>query len=160
MYAIDVFWPATVALAASAAAQTANPEDLHSAASIMTEEKALVAKGMASPDGLALEKFESYPGHFSELIARVKSGGDEVHAADNDYFIVEEGEADVLVGGTVVDPKETTPGETRGTKVEGGTPHHIGKGDLLHISPGVPHQTTVPAGKVFVYLVVKVAKPS
>jgi mannose-6-phosphate isomerase-like protein (cupin superfamily) len=127
---------------------------------MMAQVKALVAKAKASPDGIAIERFESYPGHFSELIVRAKSGGGEVHAIDNDYFIVEEGQADVLVGGAIVDPKEVSPGETRGTKVEGGTSHHIGKGDLLHISPGVPHQTVVPAGKVFVYLVVKVAKPA
>jgi uncharacterized RmlC-like cupin family protein len=72
---------------------------------------------------------------------------------------VEDGEATVLTGGTVVDPKEASPGEMRGSGLEGATPHVIRKGDVMHISPGVPHQTVVAAGKTFTYYVIKVAEP-
>jgi uncharacterized RmlC-like cupin family protein len=35
----------------------------------------------------------------------------------------------------------------------------IRKGDVMHISPGVPHQTMVAPGKTFTYYVIKVAEP-
>ena len=31
-------------------------------------------------------------------------------------------------------------------------------GDVFHVSPGVPHQTTVAPGKTFTYMVVKAAR--
>jgi mannose-6-phosphate isomerase-like protein (cupin superfamily) len=149
----------TVGMMAQSAPENGNPVDEHTEAAIHAKTQTLLGKAKASPEGLALEVLERYPGHFSELVVRVKDGQAEVHANYNDVFVVLEGEGNVMTGGTVVDPKPTAPGETRGARVEGGTPHLLHKGDILHIAPGIPHQARVSAGKTFTYFVVKVAAP-
>ena len=93
------------------------------------------------------------------LTARTKPGGAELHKDFSDFFIVLDGEATVITGGTVENAKETSPGEIRGTRVGGGTAQPMRKGDVVHIAPGVPHQTVVPAGKYFLYYVIKVQAP-
>lgn len=108
------------------------------------------------PDGSMSTTLERYPGHLTMLTARTKPGGAELHRDWNDIFIVLDGEATERIGGTIVDAKETTPGEVRGKEVTGGVDHVMRKGDVIHISPGTPHQTVVAEGKHFLYYVIKV----
>jgi glc operon protein GlcG len=63
----------------------------------------------------------------------------EVHSLDTDIFYVLEGSATLVTGGTVVDPKNTAAGETRGSRIEGGSERHLSKGDVVVIGRGVPH---------------------
>jgi len=67
------------------------------------------------------------------------AGQAEVHATETDIFYVLEGRATVIVGGTVVDGKQTAPNEIRGSAIEGGESREIGPGDVLTIPRGVPH---------------------
>ena len=118
--------------------------------------KALLADAAKSPEGLALAILQKSPNHYAELVARVKTGGAEVHADWDDVFIFMDGEASEIIGGTVIDPKDTGNGETRGAKVTGGKATPIHKGDVLQIPAKTPHQMIVPAGKTVTYYVVKV----
>jgi quercetin dioxygenase-like cupin family protein len=92
------------------------------------------------------------------LSVRTKPGGAEQHNHYADIFIVLDGEVTEVIGGTMENGKETVPGELRGTRVTGGEEHVMRKGDLIHIAPGVPHQTTVANGTSFTYFVIKVAQ--
>jgi glc operon protein GlcG len=67
------------------------------------------------------------------------AGQAELHATENDIFYVLEGRATVVVGGEIVDGKETAPNEIRGTAIRGGEAHELGAGDVLTIPRGVPH---------------------
>jgi mannose-6-phosphate isomerase-like protein (cupin superfamily) len=147
------------ALGAQATPPMGNPADVRTQAAIDAQAKTLLADAQKNPSGNASVTLEKYPGHLTMLTVRTKAGGAEVHAAFDDFFIVEDGEATVMTGGTVIDPKEASPGEMRGSGLEGATPHIIRKGDVMHISPGVPHQTMVAPGKTFTYYVIKVAEP-
>ena len=133
--------------------------DRRSAEQIASQAKAMLADAQKSPAGIASVTLEKYPGHFTMLTVRTKSGGAEMHAGWNDIFLVLDGEATEYTGGTIVDAKENSPGETRGSKVEGGTPTPMRKGDVIHISPNVPHQTVLEPGKTFTYYVIKVQAP-
>lgn len=126
---------------------------------LVTQAKALLAEAQKSPTGIASAMLEKYPGHYTMLTVRTKSGGAEMHASDNDMFFVLDGEASEVTGGIIVDAKEVSPGETRGTRVEGGIPTPMRKGDIIHIVPNTPHQTVLAPGKTFVYYVIKVAVP-
>ncbi len=136
-----------------------NPTDFTSAATIHQQAAKLLAQAKASPDGLAQLRLDSYPGHNITLTVRVKSGGGEVHANWSDNFIVISGEATVITGGQVENPVSKPDGEIRGTKVVGGGGQVLHAGDVFHVAPGVPHQTTVAPGKTFTYMVVKAARP-
>ena len=58
---------------------------------------------------------------------------------ETDVVYVVEGAATLVTGGTTVDPKETEPGQIRGTSIEGGETHELAAGDVVVIPNGVPH---------------------
>ena len=66
-------------------------------------------------------------------------GEAEIHRTDTDIFYVLEGRATVVTGGELLDPKETSPGEIRGSAIRGGNEQVIARGDVLTIEHGVPH---------------------
>jgi glc operon protein GlcG len=67
------------------------------------------------------------------------AGQAELHATDTDIFYVLEGHATVIVGGEIVDGKETAPSEIRGSSIRGGETRELAAGDVLTIPRGVPH---------------------
>jgi len=75
-----------------------------------------------------------------------------------DIFVVESGEADLVTGGTLVDPTNSSPTEIRGTGIQGGAEHHLVAGDVLTIPAGMPHQVKVAPGKEVLYMAIKVAQ--
>ncbi|MDQ2835083.1 MAG: hypothetical protein M3Y50_15340 [Acidobacteriota bacterium] len=131
--------------------------DRDSESSIAARASALKAEAESSPTGLAMVTLKKYPGHYTMLTVRTRSGGAEMHAETNDIFVVLDGEATEVSGGTIVEPKEISPGETRGVRIEGGTSTPMHKGDMIHIEPNTPHQTILPPGKTLTYYVIKVA---
>ena len=65
--------------------------------------------------------------------------GSEIHAKTNHVFIIVDGEAEFVTGGTMIDPKEISPGQIRGKRIEGGVSHHLSKGDVITIPANTPH---------------------
>ena len=117
-------------------------------------------KAKASVSGSSGVTLAKYPGHYTMITARAKSGGAEVHANFSDFLIVVDGEGTELTGGTVVDPKEGENGEIRGVRLEGATAHSLHKGDILHITAGTPHQAIEAPGQTITIFVIKVQKPA
>ena len=81
--------------------------------------------------------------------------GSEMHDGTNHVFIIVDGEAEFITGGTMTDPKVISPGQTRGSGIEGGTVHHLSKGDVITIPAGTPHQwkDTSKTGSICYYAV-------
>jgi glc operon protein GlcG len=78
--------------------------------------------------------------HYRVAASRRDGAGEgEVHVTDTDIFYVLEGSATVITGGALVGSHEIAPGELRGSSIEGGTAHHVSKGDVFTIPSGVPH---------------------
>jgi mannose-6-phosphate isomerase-like protein (cupin superfamily) len=73
------------------------------------------------------------------LAQRRTSGEVEVHAKTNHVFIIVEGEATFVTGGTLVGAKQTAPDQTRAESVQGGETHHLTKGDVITIPAKTPH---------------------
>jgi mannose-6-phosphate isomerase-like protein (cupin superfamily) len=139
------------------AIQTA-PEALNFA-SLAEQGKALLEQARQG-SGSAGITLAHYPGHYTMLTARTASGGAELHERFADFLFVVEGEGTELTGGTIVDPKEGAAGETRGTRLEGATPHLLHKGDVIHIPAGTPHQAIEAPGQTITIYVVKVEVPA
>jgi mannose-6-phosphate isomerase-like protein (cupin superfamily) len=121
---------------------------------------AQLIKAKQSESGSAGITLAKYPGHYTMISARTKSGGAEVHAHFSDFLIVVDGEGTELTGGTVVEPKEGADGETRGLRLEGATSHTLHKGDVIHIPAGTPHQAIEAPGQTLTLFVIKVEKPA
>jgi len=73
------------------------------------------------------------------LAQRRGAGEVEVHEKTNHVFIIVEGEATFVTGGTLVGAKDTAPGQKRAPNVEGGEVHHLTKGDVITIPAKTPH---------------------
>src|SRR5215813_8564115 len=73
------------------------------------------------------------------LAQRRTAGEVEVHENTNHVFIIVEGEATFVTGGTMVGAKNTAPGQTRAASVQGGEAHHLTKGDVITIPAKTPH---------------------
>jgi len=73
------------------------------------------------------------------LAQRRGTGEVEVHKKTNHVFIIVEGEATFITGGTLVDSKETAPNEIRAKSSQGGQTHHLTKGDVITIPANTPH---------------------
>lgn len=93
-----------------------------------------------------------------EILRRDGSGGGETHQNWTDVFVVQDGEATILYGGTLENQTDAGNGELRGTRHIGGKSQKVSAGDVLVIPPGVPHQTIVEPGKMFFTLIVKVER--
>ena len=102
---------------------------------------------------------ENFGNHGLSITVHDKSGIAEVHQATADVMIVQSGEATIIYGGELVDPKTTAPNEIRGTAIRNGTSVHVSTGDVIHFAAGVPHQGLVDPGKQITYLVVHIEEP-
>ena len=97
--------------------------------------------------------------HKFEILRRDGSGAGELHENWTDIFIVQDGEATILYGGTIESAKDTGNGEIRGPRHVGGKSQKVSAGDVLVMPPGVAHQTIVEPGKMFFVMIVKVLAP-
>ncbi len=86
---------------------------------------------------------------------REKPGQAEIHTKDADVIYVLQGSATFITGGEAVDAKTTAPDELRGTSIRNGQTRQIGKGDVIIVPHGVPHQF-LEVTDPFLYYVVKV----
>lgn len=88
------------------------------------------------------------------LAQRREAGPAEYHDRTNHVFVFVEGEATLIVGGTMVDPKRTAPDQMRAPSLEGGTTYHMSKGDVITIPAKTPHWfKDVPTKTVAYYAV-------
>ena len=73
------------------------------------------------------------------LAQRRQAGEVEYHDHTNHVFVMVEGEATLVVGGTMVNARRTAPDQMRAPSAEGGTPYHMTKGDVITIPAKTPH---------------------
>lgn len=76
------------------------------------------------------------------MVAGAHRGGPgqvEVHEKTTDILFVVEGEATYVTGGKMINGKQTKAGEWLGDSIEGGTEHHLKKGDVIIVPAGTPH---------------------
>jgi mannose-6-phosphate isomerase-like protein (cupin superfamily) len=91
------------------------------------------------------------------LAQRRGTGPAEYHDRTNHVFIMVEGEATMVVGGTMVEPKRTAPYQMRAPSIEGGTTYHLSKGDVITIPAKTPHWFKEISTKTVAYYAVNIA---
>src|SRR5437899_12087347 len=96
------------------------------------------------PDAKQGAKFAN---HALSVSHRDKNGIPELHEKQTDIFVIQSGDASLVVGGEVVGRKTASPGEIRGTSIKNGVKKNVSAGDVVHIPAGTPHQFFVELGK-------------
>lgn len=130
---------------------------LWSAAELSKRSAALSAK--VGTDRSSRETLADYGHHRFRLLYRDADGLPEQHDAIVDVVIVQSGEGTLQLGGEMIGRRAGSgAGEFVGTRLEGGTRHPLGAGDVVHIPAGIPHSFLVPKGQHITYVLVKFPK--
>lgn len=124
--------------------------DLKAAQAALTKE--------LNADHYAMNTLGVFGNHSALLLYREASGPSETHAEWTDFYVVQSGTATLLVGGSLKGSRQDSPGEMRGTGIDGAREVQLKTGDVVNIPPGTAHQVVVAPGKPFTYLIVKVKK--
>ena len=90
------------------------------------------------------------------LAQRREAGLVEYHDHTNHVFIMVDGEATLVVGGTMVDPKRTAADQMRAPSLDGGTTYHLSKGDVITIPAKTPHWFKEVSTKTVAYYAVNI----
>jgi mannose-6-phosphate isomerase-like protein (cupin superfamily) len=145
---------AMCSLLGAAAYGQSNQAEYFSAQDVQQKLAGLAPKAQSS--GSSGATLGDYTTHKIQLSVRTASGGAEVHAHYDDIFVVQQGHATLITGGTVIDPKTSPDGETKGSGISDGHSQEIAAGDVVHIPAGTPHQLKIASGSLFSSIVVKV----
>jgi uncharacterized RmlC-like cupin family protein len=105
----------------------------------------------AKPDDhkVRMDRVANWGNHSLLAIRREADGEAEVHDTQVDVIFVKSGEGTLILGGTVIEPRTTAPGETRGKSIKGGVSKKMAAGDVIHIPAKIPHQMLVPKSLSF-----------
>jgi mannose-6-phosphate isomerase-like protein (cupin superfamily) len=90
------------------------------------------------------------------LAQRRGAGEVEYHDHTNHVFVMVDGEATLVVGGTMVEPKRTAPNQMRAPSLQGGTTYHMSKGDVITIPAKTPHWFKEVTTKTVAYYAVNI----
>jgi quercetin dioxygenase-like cupin family protein len=137
-------------------AKDVSVESDHWPSAILLERGAYLRKLAKHGDGSANETLKEFPQHFTMLSFRSRDGVVEQHENFADLFVVLEGRATLLTGGTIVGAETIGPGEVRGVSISGGKRQELRTGDVAHVPAGLPHQMLVASDKSFTAFVLKI----
>jgi len=135
-------------------AVTASKVQVFSRTGVESQLAVLVTAATAS--GSSGTTLGDYRSHAIKLSVRSASGGAEVHAHYDVMFVVTEGKATLVTGGTVVNAKTDSDGEqwAAAFRMEGRRP--LSKETSFTFRQACQHPLTIADGNVFGAIVVKV----
>jgi mannose-6-phosphate isomerase-like protein (cupin superfamily) len=90
------------------------------------------------------------------LAQRREAGPAEYHDHTNHVFVMVEGEATIVVGGTMVDAKRTAADQMRAPSIDGGTTYHLSTGDVITIPAKTPHWFREVPSKTVAYYAINI----
>src|SRR5258708_14614655 len=73
------------------------------------------------------------------IAQRVMQRGSEMHANTNHVFIIQDGEAEFVTGGKMIEPNKIGPQPTHRNGFRLRVGQHLTKGDVITIPPQTPH---------------------
>jgi mannose-6-phosphate isomerase-like protein (cupin superfamily) len=106
----------------------------------------------------AADELADFGNHTAWIAHREANGLAEIHENWADLMFVVSGEATLLLGGTVISPKTDSPGEIRGSSIEGGQKRVMREGDVVQVPAGMPHQFLVANNNEITFFTMKIAK--
>ena len=145
----------TLAAALPTLGQTSTDILIHNTTELAQREAKLLAAAKAAPSGNAFDTFDDLGSTKTLLIVRVHTGDAELHQQWADQMVITKGTVTLVTGGTMQGEHTTTPGEIRGSGIEGGKEIVLHVGDIAHIPENIPHWVKLAPGTTTTYLVFK-----
>jgi mannose-6-phosphate isomerase-like protein (cupin superfamily) len=130
--------------------------DYYSATDLQAKAKTMAANTKTVTHTAVVNPMVKYGNDYTLLVYRNADGLAELHEHESDLYLVVDGEATLVSGGTMIDRKVKSEGEYTASGIQGGQSQVLRKGDVVHISPNLPHQLKVKPGQSFSYFVQKV----
>lgn len=151
LLAVSIFLPVfhSTAIAQTASAVTYSPDQLLQLAQQMRKQ---AKNSKDSGTGILEKRLDSS----TRLAFRYQDGKAEMHEQLEDVFVVLQGTATLITGGTIENPVTSAPNEIRGSSIQQGVRKKLQEGDIAHIPAGVPHQVLLDSGGTFTYFVAKI----
>jgi mannose-6-phosphate isomerase-like protein (cupin superfamily) len=122
------------------------PKYLFWTAAQMAEMDKKLASTLDTSKGSRIDMMPTDHSFFMVTHREANSTSGEVHQKYGDFAVVRSGTGAILVGGRLLDAKQSARNELRG-KIEGGTLHRLSVGDAYYVPASVAHQTIVEPGK-------------
>jgi quercetin dioxygenase-like cupin family protein len=160
---MHIRWIAALAVLAAtpALAQTAAPVTVRGtpADKFIFQSHDTLAQRLAKPapgQAFSIALINDHENYFVEFVRRLDHGNQvEQHAHWIDQITIMSGHGTLTRGGTIVDAKQTGPGEVRGDTLKGAVTQKLGPGDFVLIPAGLPHKFDAAPGTEMVYSVFK-----
>jgi mannose-6-phosphate isomerase-like protein (cupin superfamily) len=127
-----------------------------SADDLKAYEKKLAPKITAASKVAVDDRIIDYGGYFAAMVHREGNAPAELHESWADLYVISSGSGTLEVGGTIPDGKAATPGEIRGSSIQGGTRQQLLPGDVVHIPANTPHNVLIEPGGQITYFIFKV----
>jgi hypothetical protein len=127
----------------------------HWSGPVLLERAAYLKKMARASEGWAAETIREYPGHRAMLVVRLRNSAAELLDGVSQMLFVLEGRATLVTGGVIEKPRKTSPGETTGAGIQGGSHQELRAGDVVHVAGGVPVQFLVAGEKAFSCMVMR-----
>ncbi len=127
---------------------------------VLLERIAYLRKLARFSEGAAFDIIRELPGYELMLMVLLRSSdaaADEKHGLT---FVVLDGQATLVTGGTLESPRRISAGEIRGAGIKGGASRELRRGDVVHIGAGNPHQFHLSGEKGFACLKAQVCQES
>ncbi len=161
LIALLALCPATLPLLAQNTTPHPSPAAaLFSSAEVQAMAAEVKRQAETNGQGGAGKTLATYSDCSLAIVARTQTSGAEIHRYASDNFVVLDGDATLVTGGSIPGARDTGHGEIKGAKVVGGEKHYLKKGDIFHVSAGTPHQTVMTPGHDVVLLVIKALRPA
>jgi hypothetical protein len=79
---------------------------------------------------------------------RTHGGTSSLHEKQAELIFVMEGKMTFVIGGTMVEPKNTNADNFAGTGIKGGVPRQMAKGDWVMVPQNTPHWISATEGEL------------
>ena len=104
---------------------------------------------------MVYETIGNYEGHSIYLVLRGQTGTSELHETESDLYIAKRGTATLVIGGKLVDAKQLSRRQRRGTAIRGGQSQALSPGDIVHVPVAIPHHLIIDPADPFKYILIK-----
>lgn len=101
------------------------------------------------------EKLGDYHDHLIATSYLRDDGPAEVHQSQIEIWIIQDGNATLVVGGEILEPTTFKPHEIRGLSIKGGSETPLTQGAIVHIPANLPHQLKIAPGKYLIYTTIR-----